>query len=54
MSLKTSKGLKAILGVLAAVVIVYLVGTLLSSPIVNAKKISEINDGGKWRIFERY
>lgn len=40
--LKTSKGLKAILGVLAAVVIVYLVGTLLSSPIVNAKKYQKL------------
>lgn len=40
--LRTSKGLKAILGVLAAVVIVYLVGTLLSSPIVNAKKYQKL------------
>lgn len=40
--LKTSKGLKAILGVLAAVVLVYLVGTLLSSPIVNAKKYQKL------------
>ena len=40
--LKESKGLKIILGVFAAVVIVYLVGALLSSPIVNAKKYQQL------------
>ncbi|MCU6747896.1 MULTISPECIES: hypothetical protein [Lachnospiraceae] len=40
--LKTSKGLKVILGILAAVVIVYLAGTLLSSPIVNARKYQKL------------
>ena len=40
--LKESKGLKIILGVFAAVVIVYLAGTLLSSPIVNADKYQKL------------
>ena len=40
--IKTSKGMKAILFVLAAVVVVYLVGALLSSPIVNAKKYQKL------------
>lgn len=40
--LKESKGLKLILGLLAAVVIVYLAGTLLSSPVVNAKKYQQL------------
>lgn len=40
--LKESKGLKVILGFLAAVVIVYLAGTLLSSPVVNAKKYQQL------------
>ena len=40
--LKESKGLKVILGLLAAVVIVYLAGTLLSSPVVNAKKYQQL------------
>ena len=40
--LKDSKGLKVILGVFAAVVIVYLAGTLLSSPVVNAKKYQQL------------
>lgn len=35
---KRSKPLKVILGLLVAVVVIYLVGTLLSSPIINAKK----------------
>ncbi|HJD47547.1 MAG TPA: CvpA family protein [Candidatus Mediterraneibacter norfolkensis] len=40
--LKESKGLRVILGLLAAVVIVYLAGTLLSSPVVNAKKYQQL------------
>ena len=40
--LKESKGLKVILGVFAAVVIVYLAGALLSSPIVNADKYQKL------------
>ncbi len=40
--IKESKGMKAILFVLAAVVVVYLVGALLSSPIVNAKKYQKL------------
>ena len=40
--LKESKGLKIILGLLAVVVIVYLAGTLLSSPIINAKKYQQL------------
>ena len=40
--IKDSKGLKVILGLLAAVVIVYLGGTLLSSPIINAKKYQQL------------
>lgn len=40
--LKESKGLRVLLGLLAAVVIVYLAGTLLSSPVVNAKKYQQL------------
>ena len=40
--LKESKGLKAILGLTGLIVIVYLVGALLSSPIVNAKKYQQL------------
>lgn len=40
--LRESRGLKAILGVFAAVVIVYLAGALLSSPIVNAEKYQKL------------
>ena len=40
--IKNSKGLKVILGLLTAVVIVYLAGTLLSSPIINAKKYQQL------------
>ncbi len=40
--LRESKGLKVILGILAVVVIAYLAGTLLSSPIVNAKKYQQL------------
>lgn len=40
--LKKSKGLKGILGLLVVVVAAYLIGTLLSSPIVNAKKYQKL------------
>ena len=40
--LRESKGLKVILGIFAAVVIVYLAGALLSSPIINAKKYQQL------------
>ena len=40
--LKESRGLKVILGLFAAVVVVYLLGTLLSSPIINAKKYQQL------------
>ena len=40
--LRESKGLKVILGLLAAVVIVYLAGTLLSSPVIKAKKYQQL------------
>ena len=40
--LRESKGLRMILGLLAAVVIVYLAGTLLSSPVINAKKYQQL------------
>lgn len=40
--LKESRGLKVILGLFAAVVVVYLIGTLLSSPIINAKKYQQL------------
>ena len=40
--LRESKGIKVILGILAVVVIAYLAGTLLSSPIVNAKKYQQL------------
>ena len=41
-ALKQSKIMKGILGILGLVVVVYLLGTLLSSPIVNAKKYSKL------------
>lgn len=40
--LKHSKGVKLYLGLIAAVVIVYLLGSLLSSPIVNASKYQKL------------
>ena len=40
--LRESKGLKVIIGVVALIVIVYLAGALLSSPIVNAKKYQQL------------
>ena len=40
--LKFYKGPKIIIGVLLAVVAVYLIGSLLSSPIVNAKKYQQL------------
>lgn len=40
--LKESKGLKVILGIAAALVVIYLAGTLLSSPVVNAKKYQQL------------
>lgn len=46
--LKLLKGFKALIGVLVAVVVVYLIGSLLSSPIVNAKKyqgLLNVQDG---------
>ena len=41
-ALKQSKIMKGILGILGLVVVVYLLGTLLSSPIVNAKKYQKL------------
>lgn len=46
--LKELKGFKVIIGVLVLVVVVYLVGSLLSSPIINAKKyqgLLNVQDG---------
>ena len=40
--LREAKGLKVILGLFAAVVIVYLAGALLSSPIITAKKYQQL------------
>lgn len=40
--LKTNKVIKAGLGIIVDVVAVYLIGTLLSSPIINAKKYREL------------
>ena len=40
--LKASKQVKLILGLILAVVAVYLVGSLLSSPIINAKKYQQL------------
>ena len=39
---KESKGLKVILGILAVLVIAYVAGSVLSSPIVTAKKYQEL------------
>lgn len=41
-ALKESKGLKMVAGLLIVVVAVYLIGSLLSSPIVNAKKYQKL------------
>lgn len=40
--LKQNKGVKGLVGLIFAVVAVYLVGTLLSSPIINAKKYQKL------------
>lgn len=40
--MKESKGVKTIVGVLAAIILVYLIGSLLSSPIINAKKYQQL------------
>lgn len=40
--IKESKGVKWILGILILVVLVYLIGSLLSSPIINAKKYQQL------------
>lgn len=40
--IKYSKGAKTILGLLLAMVLVYLIGSLLSSPIINAKKYQQL------------
>lgn len=40
--LKESKGLKIILGIVGLIVAVYLIGMLLSSPVVNAKKYQQL------------
>lgn len=40
--IKNSKILKTLIGVLALVILVYLIGSLLSSPIVNAKKYQKL------------
>lgn len=40
--MKESKGLKIILGLFGVVVVIYLIGSLLSSPIVNAKKYQQL------------
>lgn len=40
--LRESKGLKIILGIVGLIVVVYLAGALLSSPVVNAKKYQQL------------
>lgn len=40
--IRESKGLKVILGLFGLVVVVYLIGSLLSSPIINAKKYQKL------------
>ena len=40
--MKTSKVVKSLVGLLFAVVVVFLIGTLLSSPIINAKKYQKL------------
>ncbi len=40
--IKTSLSLKVMLGIVAALVVIYVGGTLLSSPIINAKKYQEL------------
>ena len=37
-----SKGFKVILGIIGLIVVVYLAGALLSSPIINAKKYQQL------------
>ena len=41
-AIKQSKWMRGILGVLGAVVLIYLIGSILSSPIVNAKKYQKL------------
>lgn len=52
--MKESKGLKAILTVLVVIVAVYLLGSLLSSPIVNAKKYQKAYESGDRRVYKGY
>ena len=40
--LRESKGLKVILGIAAVLIVVYLAGALLSSPVINAKKYQQL------------
>ena len=41
-NIRESKGLKVILGIVSLILVVYLVGALLSSPIINAKKYQQL------------
>ena len=41
-TIRESKGLRVILGIVGLIVVVYLVGALLSSPIINAKKYQQL------------
>ncbi len=43
-TIRESKGLRVILGIVGLIVVVYLVGALLSSPIINAKKYQQLMD----------
>ena len=40
--LKDSKGLKVILGIAGVIIVIYVAGSLLSSPVVNAKKYQQL------------
>ena len=52
--IRQNKVLKGFAFLILALGIVYLAGTLLSSPIVNAKKVPAADEGGRRRIHRRY
>ena len=52
--IRKSKGMRIFLSLILIVIGIWAVGALLSSPIVNAGKLSEADGCGERRIFKRY
>lgn len=52
--LRNSKGMKTLIALAVVLFVIYCVGGLLSSPIINARKISEFAECENRRIYERY